>query len=182
VTVTILDPQIAQVSKDPALAGAQTVTFTNVSTTVVGTVYVQGLALGPTTITAEAPGYATESSAVDVRPSGFTINSPGDFTTTVGAANTNIQITPAMLDPASLNWAANQALRGGLSVDVTVETSNAAVGTLTVSPVGFGGGAASASTAFQPVGVGMTTVSVAPPAGFHTPSNSRQITVTVNPQ
>jgi hypothetical protein len=57
VTVTISSGSIATVSRDATLEGTQTITFTNVNTTTVGTIYLQGRNIGTTTITVQAPGY-----------------------------------------------------------------------------------------------------------------------------
>jgi hypothetical protein len=181
VTVTVTNPAIATITTNPLLIGSDVQALTSVTTTNAGTVYIQGRAQGTTTITATAQGYATEVITVEVRPSGFIINSPPSITTTAGAANTNIQITPAMLDPLTLNWQANQALRGGLSVGVMVTSSNTTAGTITVSPVVFTANVTTGATAFDPVGVGTSTIAVVPPAGFDTPSSDRTIVATVNP-
>src|SRR5438132_13781152 len=63
---------IATVSTDGTMAGGGTVTLTaNPGTTFVGTVFVHGRGLGDTTLTVQAPGYNTASSAITVQPSGF---------------------------------------------------------------------------------------------------------------
>ena len=50
--------------------------------------------------------------------------------------------------------------------------SDSAVGTLTVNPVVFNGGAGvAANTAFDPVSAGATTISLVQPAGFDVPAN-----------
>ena len=50
--------------------------------------------------------------------------------------------------------------------------SDSAVGTLTVNPVVFNGGAGvAANTAFDPVSAGVTTISLVQPAGFDVPAN-----------
>jgi hypothetical protein len=181
VTFTVNNPGIATITSNPALAGGDVVSFTGVSTTSAGTLYIQGRAQGTTTITASAPGYAPDVITVEVRPSGFIINTPQSITTTAGAANTNIQITPAMLDPLTLNWQQNQAVRGGLNVNVTVTSSNTAAGTITVSPVAFAPNANTGATAFDPAASGVSTIAVVPPAGFDIPSSDRTIVATVNP-
>ena len=94
--------------------GTNTVTFSNVTGITVGSFFVQGRAIGTATLTAQTIGYELSTSNPTVNPSGFIINSPGNFTTTVAAANTNIQITSARLDPVTLNWSANQPRPGWL--------------------------------------------------------------------
>jgi hypothetical protein len=69
-----------------------------------------------------------------------------------------------------------------VNVDVTVTSSNTAAGTIVGSPVAFApGDSFKTTTAFDPAAAGSSTVSVATPAGFSTPSNMQSITVTVNP-
>jgi len=180
VTVTSNSGLIAIVSKDGTLQGANSVVFTNVSSTNVGTVFVQGLGLGQTTIRAQAAGYAEGAGAVTVNPSGFVINSPGNFTTAATAANTNVQIAAARLDPVTLNRSVNQPLRGGLQALVEVTSSNTSAGTITTSPVTFSGNVTSVNTAFNPQAPGTSNIGVVQPAGFTVPNNLQQITATVN--
>src|SRR5207247_2812087 len=111
--------------------------------------------------------------------SGFIICTPGNFTSTTLSNNTSLTIASVQLNPASLALQQYQAVRGGLSVNVPVTSSDTAVGTITTSPVVFGGGDNFVSTAFHPVGVGTANVTVGTPAGFSTPSTNQQITATV---
>jgi hypothetical protein len=180
VTISSSDAAITTVTRDGTTAGGSTVTFTNVTTASVGSIVVQGRAIGATTLVVTAPGYNTGTSDVTVDPSGFFINT-NDFTTTVNAANQSLDIRPARLNPTTLNWAQSQQLRGGLSVDVPITSSSTTVGTITVSPVTFHGGDISVSTGFDPAATGSTLITVGVPPGFSTPSNLRQITATVNP-
>jgi hypothetical protein len=180
VTVTSDSGLIAIVSKDGTLQGANSVVFTNVTTTSVGTVFVQGLGLGQTNVRAQAAGYAEGVGAVTVNPSGFVINSPGNFTTTAAAANTNVQIAAARLDPVTLNRSVNQPLRGGLQALVEVTSSNTAAGTITTSPVTFLGNVTTVNTSFNPQAPGTSNIGVVQPAGFTLPNNLQQITATVN--
>ncbi|PYV07826.1 MAG: hypothetical protein DMG07_27495 [Acidobacteria bacterium] len=139
----------------------------------------QGLAIGGTTLTASAPGYTTDTSTITVDPSGFIIYSPGDFSTTPLSADTVIAITPARLNPMTLNLVDYENVRGGLTVNVGVTSSDTSVGTITASPIAFTGGSSFLITTFHPVAVGTSTVAVAVPTGFSAPSNYRQITATV---
>jgi hypothetical protein len=123
----------------------------------------------------------TRFHGVTVGPSGFIINSPVVINTTAGASNTNVQIASYRLAPPFLNAGAPQAVRGGLTVDVEVESSDTNVGAITTCPLTFDGGTGYVITQFDPANPGTTTISVASPAGFDTPSNFREITATVNP-
>jgi hypothetical protein len=184
VTVRVTSTAIATITTDGTVAGGDTVIFNNVTTTSVGTIFVQGRAIGSTTVTAQAPGYADGVGTVTAQPSAFVIIS-GSFTTTAGAANTSIQINSARLDPTTLNFAGNQQVRGGVTVNVPVTAADqpggTGVGTITTSPVIFTGSQFVRFTQFDPQTAGTSLISVGTPPGFDTPSNNRQITATVNP-
>src|SRR5260221_10908516 len=167
---------------DHTLEGGTTLTFTNVTTTSVGTIFVQGRALGSTTLTVQAPGYNDGTSNVAVDPSGFYLNG-SNFTTTAHSANTTLTVSAARLNPTTLNVALGQELRGGLStVNVAVTSSDPTVGTIVNSPAVFNGGDLSRTVQFDPLAAGTATISLGTtPPGFSTPSNQQQITATVTP-
>jgi hypothetical protein len=189
VTVTSNNAAIATVTDDPVLAGDGSLIFANKPTTLpggtaIGTFYLQGRSLGTTTITVQAPGYNDATINVTVTPSGFTfVNGTVNFTATASAANRTLTVVSARLDPTTLNFAANQALRGGYpSVSVDVTSSNTTVGTMVNTPAVFtGGGAASINVQFDPAAAGTSIISIVKPAGFSPPSNLQQITATVTP-
>lgn len=181
VTVTSSSGAIATLSTNGTLAGGTSVTFTNVTTTSVGSVFVQGRSLGSATLTGTAAGYTDGNTSVTVQPSGFIINSPNNFTTTTSAANTNVRISPARLNPTTLNFAAYQPMRGGASVDVSITSSDPTTGVITISPLTFEGNVGAIDTQFDPLAAGSSTIEVVPPPGFSTPSSDRTITATVNP-
>jgi hypothetical protein len=182
VTVSVASTAIATLSTDGTVAGNDSVTFTNVTGTTVGTVFVQGrTASGSTTLRAQAPGYADGQATVQARPSGFVLNTPS-FTTSASAANTSVQIIAGRLNPATNALVAVQQVRGGVTVGVPVTATDqvgTGVGALTVSPVVFGPGASSAFTQFDPATAGTALISVGAPPGFETPAASTQITATV---
>jgi hypothetical protein len=182
VTVTSNNGSLATITTNGTIEGGTTLTFTNVTTTSVGTIFVQGRALGSTTITVQGAGYSNGTGTVRVDPSGFYLQT-SSFTTTASSANQTIVVASARLDPTFLNISVTQAVRGGFSpaVSVAVTSSNPAVGTIVGSPASFNGGDATRSLAFDPLTAGATTISVTPPAGFSTPSNNQQIVATVNP-
>jgi hypothetical protein len=152
----------------------------NAGSTYIPTFYLQALdGTGTVQITTSAPGYATDTSTIALRPSGFIINSPGNFSTTTFAADTPIQIGSGLLDPNTLAWQGGQPLRAGATASVPVTSLNTGVGTITVSPVVFNGNDGSANTAFDPLAGGTATIKVGTPAGFSAPSNYQQITATV---
>lgn len=180
-TVTVANPAVAAVSTSATAAGAGAVAIPGVTSTSAGPVFVQGLAVGTTTITVSAPGYTPRVANVTVDPSGFRIFTPSAINTTASSGATNVQIRPCRLHPVTLNTSVTQALRGGFSANVVVTSSDLAVGTITTSPLTFTGGALFLNTGFLPVGPGSATVSLTTPPGFDPPSNNTQITATVNP-
>ncbi|MFO1428574.1 MAG: PKD domain-containing protein [Candidatus Competibacteraceae bacterium] len=179
VTVTSLAPEVVTLSKDPRQEGGATVTFTGVTGTYVGTVYVQGRQEGSTTLKVQAVGYNDATSTITVGPSGFGLRGESSFSTTTFAANTVIQVEAYALNPGTLTLYDWQLVRPGLTVEVPVSSSAPAVGAITTSPVVFTGGAAYARTEFDPQTAGTTTLSVGTPAGFSTPSQRQQIIATV---
>lgn len=178
-TVTVADPSKATVTVDPLLEGTASVKFSGVADTTNRTFYVQGRSLGSTTMSLSAPGYNTKTYTITVKPSGFAIYAPSSINTTSFSANTSLTIRSAYLNETTLAVTSYQKLRGGITADVTVTSSDPAVGTITVTPITFASNTLEVATAFDPVGPGTATISVEPPAGFSTPSNGRQITATV---
>ena len=91
VTVTSSNGAIATITKDGTLVGDTSLTFTNVTTTTVGTIFIQGRSLGTTAVTVQAAGYNNGTSKVTVDPSGFVLRT-SDFTTNTFAANRTLQV------------------------------------------------------------------------------------------
>jgi hypothetical protein len=168
------------VSADATLAGGASDSISGVSGSGwVGTVFVQGRTLGSTTLTVQAAGYADGSATVTVDPSGF-VTFNGDFSTTSFSGDTGLAVYAARLDPDTLTYAENQPVRGGLTVEVPVTSSDVSVGTIVGSPAQFDGGESyNGSVAFHPVSPGSSVLSLGVPAGFSTPANYQQLTATV---
>ena len=71
VTVTSSGPAIATISKSGTVVGGTTLTFTNVTSSNVGYVYIEGQSVGTSNLTVSAPGYTTGTGTITVQPSGF---------------------------------------------------------------------------------------------------------------
>ena len=182
VTITSNDTSIATVSKSATTFGQPSVTFTNVTTASVGTIYVQGQTLGTTTLTATASGYNTGTGGVTVNPSGFVINpSQGNISTTPTSSATAVTLEPAILTPGILTFAGAAELNPSIGpFNIGITSTNTAAGNITTSPVVFHGGDTSDSTTFQPAAAGTTNLVLgAQPAGFSTPTQYQQITANV---
>ena len=131
--------------------------------------------------------HTSVSSAVAVQPSGFVFVAcpfcnllAGDFTTTSSAGDTALTVAAAILDPTFLTFQSQQAVRGGLAVNVPVTSATTSVGTIVGSPAVFtSGDSFNLGTAFHPLAAGMSVLTVGTPAGFSMPSNGRQITAAV---
>lgn len=190
VTVTSNSPNVL-LSSSATAAGSQTLTFNNVSSTTVGSIFVQGAgAVGSTAqITASATGFNPASGTVTVNPSGFAFLT-GDFATTTFAANSSLDVRPWMLAPGTLVILGNQNLMGGISpIQVNLSDDNTAVGTLVnnlgtaISSVTFNANdVVNTSAFFHPIAASVTPahLSVAQPAGFSTPASNVTISVTVS--
>lgn len=162
--------------------GSGTVTFNNVSSTFVGTLFVYALqGAGTPQITASALGYATATSTVTLQPSGFIINSPGSIATTTFATATPVNVTSAVLTPGTLTWLANQPLRPGIGpFSISLALTGGTPGTLSPTTLTFPGGNGSQNSSFQPSNAGTATIALGTqPGGFTTSSNFQQIPVSV---
>jgi PKD domain len=148
--------------------------------------YVYGVdSSGSATYTASAPGFGTSTGTVTLAQSGFIIAGPNgvgspSFSTTAGAARTDINVYAAVLGPGG-NPIVTQAIAGGTSVTLNVASSNPSVGTITTSPVTISGGNASATTQFQPTAPGNTNLSVSVPPGFSFAQNASVIANVITP-
>ena len=140
---------------------------------------------GSVGVTANAPGFTTGNNTHPLTPSGFFINSPGNFSTTVASGNTAVDVCFVKLDNA-LNNSGFRVLRPGVSVSVSLNSSNTAAGTIVASPKTVNTGQTCTSTsggdfAFHPVAVGSSTLTLPTPSGYSTPFNlNTSITATVN--
>jgi hypothetical protein len=181
VTITSSSPTLATLSKDPTVVGTPSVVFTNVTSQNVGTIYVQGQALGTAQLTETASGYTDGNSTITVLPSGFSFYyNNTSFLTSVANGPYTLTAYPSALNTGTLTL--NQyplMLNPGLgNVTVPVASSNAAVGTVSSGP-SFAPGASSATFQFVPVGTGTSTITLGTPAGYSTPSQNQTVTGTV---
>jgi hypothetical protein len=181
VTVTSSAPMVATLSTGETVAGVTTLTFTNISSTYVGTIYVQGQSVGTSTLTVSAPGYTSGMGTLMVNPSGFAFYGAPTFTTTTFSSTTNIGVYPVVLDPSSLNVQNfSLPLNPGVGpVTVPVVDSAPTVGTVSSNALVFNTGDTGQSFNFQPVSAGTANLSIGTPAGFTTPANYQSGTVTV---
>ena len=153
-------------SSSATTAGAETLVIPAVANALNRTVYVQGTAIGATVVTASAPGYGDATLAVSVTPSGFAFNGTSDPTTVDAfAPNQSYAVYAIRLNDVGA-FAAFQETRGGVTFNVPVTSSNAAVGTIVTSPLVFTGNTSFVNASFDPIANGSTNVAITQPAGF----------------
>jgi hypothetical protein len=186
VTVASQDSGVLLLSKTPTGPGSPSITMTlQAGFTVTPVFYLQALAnSGSANYRASAPGFGEKIGTVSLAPSGVVIAGPfgvgaPSFPTTPGAPNTTITVHPALLDQA-LNYVGVQPVRGGLSVDVAVTSSNQLVGRVTNSPVTIASGSDTATTEFDPLNAGTTALTAEVPPGFSAPAQNRQVAALVS--
>ena len=175
-TISVTDPTIAVVSESEIAAGSGSLSLSNITETYIPNLVIQGLQQGETSYTISAPGYKPITRVIKVWPSGFVewSYSPSALNTTTFSSATELAIRSSVLYPedaanSSYWWNTPytiQAVRGGLTVQVPVVSSNTSVGVINNSPLVFTGGQAVQSTHFTPLASGSTQVSIGQPAGF----------------
>src|SRR6202012_1212357 len=127
-----------------------TLSFPNVSTA--GNVtqfFIQGQAVGTTTLTAAAPGYTSGTATVTVYPSGFTFAGSynGGLSTTTFSGPTTVYVYPTILSPGNLAYSTTGTLSPGVGpISVPLTSSNTTVGTIATSPLIFNPGDSQQST------------------------------------
>ena len=172
-----MDPTVAGVSA----AGRSTLVFTNVTSTFVGTIYVQGQGLGTTTITETAPGYTDGQGGVTVNPSGFTYYGNPNFNlNAAGGAPSTQNVYACVLNPGTLTvYNFNYGINPGFgNVSVPVTSADPTIASVVTSPLVFGAGVGAVNVSVQPVASGTTTINIGTPTtGFSTPSQYTSATV-----
>jgi len=183
VTLQSADASRLILSSSATTAGSGTLNITVPEGTSTAQYFLQALGnSGTVTYSASAPGYNSKTATVSLTPSGLTLNSPSgrNFSTTVGAGATAFFLSTAQLDPGgSGNAIGTQPLRGGLSLNVILTSSNTAVGTIQ-SPITIPAGTDTVTPTFTPVAAGNLTVNVQQPANIGL-STQATVNVTVNP-
>jgi hypothetical protein len=153
--------------------------------------YVQALnSTGSAQLTVSAPGWDSTSITVALKPSGFTLSGStqgiGQDFAIQTAQTTLLPVQAWQLNSSTLNPQNAQSVRGGLTVQVGVSSSNTGVGTVVDTPAVFNGGTGLIELTFQSNNSpGTTTVlTLTEPAGFATPvfggQSATQLTAHVN--
>jgi hypothetical protein len=185
ITLTSSDPNLLLLAKTPEATGERSITLK-----VKGRFsespdfWLQALeGSGQVTYTASAPGYETGTGKVTLTPSAIVMTGPGGirnpaFTTTPRGWPSKLMFHVVRLD-SSLNYAETQYLRGGLSVDVEVGSSDASVGKVVPATVTMAAATHTAGAEFRPKASGTVTLTARTPPGFSALANARPLTATV---
>jgi hypothetical protein len=155
------------------------------------TYYVHALgSTGTATYKASATGYADGAGSIQLTPSGVVLSDVNSLPfLSVGAGNTvTMRVNMAQLNSADNTFNQAQPLRGGISLNVTVNTGNGGIATVD-SPVTITGGAdpTTITTTVHGIGGGVTPVTATQPPGYVAATNGippfnpkPSINVTVN--
>ena len=178
------DPSRLLLSKTPDVAGSRSITLkVRARFRESPEFWVHGLAdTGQVNYMASAPGFETTPGSVTLMPSGIVLVGPNgaavpEFTTTPRGLPLKIKLHSVRLDPA-FNFVEQQYIRGGLSLDIKVTSSDARVGAV-MMPVNMGAAGDTAVTEFKAAAVGKTTLAVVQPEGFRTPNKLNSLVATV---
>ena len=118
--------------------------------------------------TAKGKDYTTSRGVVTLNPSAIVMVGPfkaNRFRTTTGASASRIVLYAARLTPA-MEFAEQQAVAGGLNLQLEVTNSAPEVGSLAPATLSIAGGLPNAVTEFKPSKAGTVNLAVKAPAGF----------------
>ena len=185
--LTSNNPSLLLLSTTPTAAGSASITVTIPAGALMSApYYAQALsASGTASHTASASGFSPRTATTPLAPSGVVIAPNGQLGSPflnahISAGPVPVNVYMAVLNGSSFSGT-TQMLRGGLlSLQVSVSSSNTAVGTI-ASPVTITSGSDNGATQFTPLSQGTTIISVATPAGYTTSTNGTTVSVNVSP-
>lgn len=183
ITLTSDDPSRLLLSKTPDAAGAASIRLSvKEQFRSSPEFWLSGLGdSGSVTYTAMAPGFESRKGTVTLTPSAIVIVGPfkgPKFVTTPRADSSRLTIYPVRLD-ASLKYAEQQLIAGGLSVKVNVTSSNVGAGKVDPSFVTLTDGNPNGILEFKPGGAGETRLAPGVPTGFSIPAEDAEVTAVV---
>jgi len=186
VVLTSSDPGRLLLSKAPDAAGSPSITLTvKAKFRATPEFWLQALSdSGEVKYTVTAPGYEPATGTAALAPSGVTIigplgvAAPPEFTTTARAWPTKIILQIVRLDSA-LKPVEPQYVRGGISAEVEITSSDPATGSVTPSRVTFGSTTDAGVVQFKPARTGKTSLSMKASPGFQVPAALNTVLATV---
>jgi hypothetical protein len=175
VTLTSNSAQL-RLAATPSAVGQNSIQITVPAGSTNAPYYVHSLAAsGTATYTATASGYGNGNASVALTPSGVVVSDTSGLpflTIFSGSSTATVRVNMAQLKSSDSSYESTQVLRGGLSLNVTLNSANPAIATVD-SPVTITGGAAPAgiTTTVRRAGVGSTVISVTQPPGYTAATN-----------
>ena len=126
---------------------------------------------GEVAYTATARSFSSGRGIVTLTPSAIVMVGPfkaTEFKTTTGAASSRLVLYSVRLTP-SMEYAEQQAVAAGVSLDIELLTSTEGVGVISPSRVSIPGGSPNAISEFTPAKPGRTSITTSIPPGFSRP-------------
>jgi hypothetical protein len=204
VTVELSSEKPAELLLSPSASevGKGTISLRVPEGSVSASYYLQAIGnSGTVGVTASASGYRPRTGSIILARSGVVIggppgppdeaelfhkeiaDGPRGFLVRLSAGEaTPVMVYSVQLDPATGRSAdlTVQPLRAGVSLQVPLLNSNPAIGKLHASSLVIAAGTHTAATAFTPLSVGSTVISLSTPEGFTKSANATAMTVIVD--
>jgi hypothetical protein len=203
VRLTSSDPERLLLAENETSVGSGSIEIRIPENGVTANYYLQALAAsGEVTYTASAPGFTTRTGTIELRPSGVLlgmaafgppdkqeisqpdvpVHEPQFIASVANAPKVMLVAWTAMLDPRTRRGAdiTVQPLRAGLQLELPLQNTNPAVGSIQPS-VKIQGGMEHGTIDFVALSKGTTVISAVIPEGFTPPSNARMVTAVVQP-
>jgi hypothetical protein len=185
-TLTSTDPKRLLLAKQPDAVGSGSITLTvKARFRESPEFWLQSLAdTGTVRYVASAPGFAETTATATLTPSGVTIvgpwgaSAPPEFTTTPRAWPTKLTLRAMRLDDA-LQCVEPQYVRGGVSLDVHLKSSDAKAGSPDPAIVKIPAVTDTAIVQFKPAGIGKATISLAASPSLKVPATQNAVFATV---
>jgi len=182
VTISSDDPSRLLLARNPDEAGSKSIVL-KLKGPYIRTpdFYIQALGdKGTVTYTASAPGFDSIKGTVKLAPSAIFIVGPFKAPSVKVTPHLPAKITlfTGVLDQSG-KFTTQQPVAGGMPVLVKIMSSDPGVGSVQASELTINPGETSASTLFNPAGLGKTILSATAPAGFSVPSEFSAVTANV---
>ena len=173
VTVTSEDASRLKLSRHPEASGTDSlVVKVPAGFNESGEFWLLGMAgEGEVAYTATARSFAPGRGIVTLTPSAIVMVGPfkaTEFKTTTGAASSRLVLYSVRLTP-SMEFAEQQAVAGGVSLDIEILSSTEGVGVISPLRVSIPGGSPNTISEFKPAKPGSTSITTSVPPGFSRP-------------
>ncbi len=176
VTITSNNPSALLVAPNGTTAGSTSITVNIPANTLNAGFFIQGLTdNGTATVTLSAPGFTAATRTITLVPSGLVITGtntgeiqPNSMTTSFHGRS--ITLSAFYLDPNTLQRIDPQAVRPGVTLTPTINSSNGGLG-VTFLAITIQGGTSFVDAVFTNSAQGTTNLTINQPSGFVTPAS-----------